>query len=72
LSLYAGDCRPYGDERVNGLVVDRDSDDFAALCLPDAPMTVHVIQGAGDTFIDEVPRGLEVRDVTAPHGEPAV
>ena len=72
LSLFAGDCRPYGDEIVNGLVVDRDSDDFAASCLPDAPMTVHVAQEAGDTFIDDVLRGLEVRNVTAPHGNPAV
>jgi hypothetical protein len=68
LSLYAGDCRPYGDELVDDLVVDRESDDFAAWCLPDTPMEVHVTQDAGDTFIDDVLRGLEVRDVTSPHG----
>jgi len=32
-------------------------------------MTVHATQEPGDTFIDDVLRGLEVRDVTAPHGE---
>jgi hypothetical protein len=51
---------------VNGLVVDRQSDDFAGWCLPDAPMTVHATQEPGDTFIDDVLRGLEVRNVTAP------
>jgi hypothetical protein len=66
VSLYAGECTPYGDEMVNGLTVDRESDDFAAWCLPDAPMTVHVTQEPGDTFIDDVLRGLEVRNVTAP------
>jgi hypothetical protein len=63
LSLYAGECTSYGDEMVNGVVVDRESDDFAAWCVPDAPMTVHVTQEAGDTFIDDVLRGLEVRNV---------
>jgi hypothetical protein len=63
LSLYAGKCTPYGDEMVNGLVVDRESDDFAAWCVPDATMSVHVTQEAGDSFIDDVLRGLEVRNV---------
>jgi len=34
LSLYAGECTPYGDEKVNGLTVDRESEDFAAWSCP--------------------------------------
>jgi hypothetical protein len=64
--LYPGDCKPYGDEMVNGMVVDRESDDFATWCIPHEPMEVHVTQDPGDTFIDDVLSGLEVRDVTAP------
>jgi hypothetical protein len=66
LHLFAGECTPYGDEMVNGVVVDRESDDFAAWCLPDAPMIVHATQEPGDTFIDVVLRRLEVRNVTVP------
>lgn len=70
LHLFAGDCTPYGDEMVNGLAVDRESDDFAAWCIPDAPMTVHVSQEPGDTFIDDVLSRLEVRNVNPPAAPP--
>jgi hypothetical protein len=68
--LFPGECTSYregeggfGDiEMVNGLAVDRD-DEFAAWCIPDASMTVHVYQNQGDTFIDDVISGLEIRAV---------
>jgi hypothetical protein len=63
--LFPGECTPYGDEMVNGLTVDRD-DEFAAWCIPHAPMTVHVYQEPRDTFIDDVLSGLEVRNVNPP------
>jgi hypothetical protein len=47
---------------VNGLAVSRD-DEFADWCVPNASMTVHVYQRRGDTFIDDVLDGLEVRNV---------
>lgn len=80
--LFPGECAPYHEgeggfdhiEMVNGLAVSRDSDDFAAWCIPHASMTVHVYQEPGDTFIDDVLGGLEVRNVnlaagptTSPH-----
>jgi hypothetical protein len=82
LLLFPGECAPYREgeggfdhiEMVNGLAVSRDSDDFAAWCIPHASMTVHVYQEPGDTFIDDVLGGLEVRNVnlaagptTSPH-----
>jgi hypothetical protein len=54
---------------VNGLTVDRD-DEFAAWCIPHAPMTVHVYQEPGDSFIDDVLGGLEVRNVNPPAAPP--
>jgi hypothetical protein len=47
---------------VNGLAVNRD-DEFADWCAPQASMTVHVYQESGDTFIDDVLGGLEIRNV---------
>jgi hypothetical protein len=64
--LFAGECTPYGDEMVNGLALDRETDDFAAWCIPHAPMEVHVTQEPGDTFIDDALAGLEVRNVNPP------
>lgn len=57
--LFPVECTPYDEgeggfddiEKVDGLAVDRESKDFAAWCVPDASMTVHVYQGPGDTFI---------------------
>jgi hypothetical protein len=71
ISLFPGECAPYREgegafddiESVNGLAVSRDSEDFAAWCVPHASMTVHVYQEPGDTFIDDVLRGLEIRNV---------
>ena len=68
--LYAGECTPYREsedgfddiEMVNGLAVSRD-DEFAYWCVPKASMTVHVSQEPGDTFIDDVLDGLEIRNV---------
>jgi hypothetical protein len=68
--LFPGECTPYHEgeggfddiEMVNGLAVSRD-DEFANWCVPDASMTVHVYQRPGDTFIDDVLHGLEVRKV---------
>ena len=69
--LFVGECTPYHEgeggfdhiEMVGGLAVSRDSQDFAAWCIPDGSMTVHVYQKPGDTFIDAVLGGLEVRNV---------
>jgi hypothetical protein len=68
--LFAGECTPYHEgaggfddiEMVNGLAVSRD-DEFANWCVPKASMTVHVYQEPGDTFIDDVLGGLEIRNV---------
>jgi hypothetical protein len=49
---------------VNGLAVSRESNDFAAWCIPEASMTVHVTQEPGGTFIDLVLEGLDVRNVS--------
>lgn len=72
ISLFPGECEPYREgegfdsiEVVHGLAVSRESDDFAAWCDPHASMTVHVSQGPGDTFIDDVLAGLEIRNVNA-------
>jgi hypothetical protein len=70
--LFPGECAPYregqggfdGIQMVDGLAVSRESEDFAAWCIPDAGMTVHVYQERGDSFIDDVLRGLEVRNVS--------
>jgi hypothetical protein len=67
--LFPGKCTPYGDEMFNGLTVDRD-DEFAAWCIPHAPMTVHVYQEPRDSFIDDVLSGLEVRNVNPPAAPP--
>jgi hypothetical protein len=68
--LFPGKCTPYHEgeggfddiEMVNGLAVSRD-DEFADWCVPKASMTVHVYQERGDTFIDDVLDGLEIRNV---------
>jgi hypothetical protein len=70
LQLFPGECTPYHEgeggfddiEMVNGLAVNRD-DEFADWCAPQASMTVHVYQESGDTFIDDVLGGLEIRNV---------
>lgn len=72
IQFFPGDCSPYREgksgfdhiEMVDGLAVSRESDDFAAWCVPEAAMTVHVSQEPGDTFIHDVLRGLEIRNVT--------
>jgi hypothetical protein len=72
VTLFPGPCTRYREEEggfdeiemVNGLAVSRESDDFAAWCIPHASMTVHVSQKPGDPFIDDVLRGLEVRSVS--------
>lgn len=69
--LFPGECAPFREgeggfdhiEMINGLAVSRESDDFANWCIPDASMTIHVYQQPGDTLIDDVLRGLEVRNV---------
>lgn len=69
--LFPGKCTPFSEaeggfddiEMVNGLAVDR-SNDFAAWCIPEASMTIHVYQERGDAFIDDVLSGLEVRNVS--------
>ena len=69
--LFPGTCTPYHQaddgfdniEMINGLAVDR-SNDFAAWCIPEASMKVHVYQEPGDTFIDQVLDGLDVRNVS--------
>lgn len=69
--LFPGKCTPYSEtedgfdniEMINGLAVDR-SNDFAAWCIPATSMTVHVYQESGDTFIDQVLEGLDVRNVS--------
>ena len=70
IQLFPGECAPYREgegfddiEQVGGLAVSRESEDFAAWCVPHASMTVHVSQEPGDTFIDDVLRGLEIRNV---------
>ena len=68
--LFAGKWMPHHEgkggfddiEMVNGLAVSR-ADEFADWCVPKASMTVHVYQEPGGTFIDEVPDGLEIRNV---------
>jgi len=68
--LFAGECTPYHEgeggfddiEMVNGLAVSRD-DEFADWCVPKASMTVHVYQDPGDTFIDDMLDGLQIRNV---------
>jgi hypothetical protein len=68
--LFPGECTPYHEgedgfddiEMVNGLAVSRDGE-FADWCVPKASMTVHVYQEPGDTFIDDVLDGLEIRNV---------
>jgi hypothetical protein len=75
--LFPGKCTSYEEgedgfdeiEMVNGLAVDLSSD-FAAWCIPEASMTVHLYQERGDTFIDDVLRGLEVRNVNLPPSSP--
>jgi hypothetical protein len=69
-SSSPGECAPYREgegfddiELVGGLAVIRESEDFAAWCVSHASMTVHVSQEPGDTFIDDVIRGLEIRNV---------
>lgn len=70
--LFPGECRPYQEgensfdhiEAVNGLMVSRESDDFASWCVPGESMTVHVYQDPGDTFIDDVLSGVLVRNVS--------
>ena len=71
--FFPGKCTPYreadggfdGIEMVNGLAVSRESNDFAAWCIPEASMTVHVNQEpGGGTFIDLVLEGLDVRNVS--------
>jgi hypothetical protein len=72
--LFPGECTPYREgeggfddiEMVNGLAISRESDDFASWCVPQESMRVHVYQEPGDTFIDDVLSGLEVRDVNLP------
>lgn len=69
--LFPGKCTPYREaedgfdhiEMINGRAVDR-SNDFAAWCIPEASMTVHVYQEPRETFIDQVLEGLEVRSVS--------
>lgn len=69
--LFPGECTPYREgedgfddiEMVNGLAVDR-SNDFAAWCIPEGSMRVHVYQEPGGTFIDQVLEGLDVRNVS--------
>lgn len=70
ISFFPGECAPYREgkgfdsiEVVHGLAVSRESDDFAAWCVPHASMTVHVSQEPGGTFIDDVLKGLEIRNV---------
>ena len=70
ISLFPGECAPYREgkgfdsiEVIHGLAVSRESDDFAAWCVPRASMTVHVSQEPGDTFIDDVLAGLDIRNV---------
>ena len=69
--LFVDECIPYHEgeggfdpiEMVGGLAMSRDSEDFAAWCIPEASMTVHVYQEPGDAFIDAVLGKLEVRIV---------
>jgi hypothetical protein len=71
VTLFPGKCTRYREgeggfdeiEMVNGLAVSRESDDFADWCIPHASMIVHVSQRPGDTFIDDLLRGLEIRNV---------
>jgi hypothetical protein len=68
--LFPGECTPYHEgeggfddiEMVNGFAVSLD-DAFADWCVPNASMTVHVYQEPGDTFIDDVLDGLQIRNV---------
>lgn len=68
--LFPGKCTPFHEgeagfddiEMVNGLAVSRD-EAFADWCVPKESMTVHVYQGSGDTFIDDVLDGLQIRNV---------
>ena len=70
--LFPGECSPYQEgqdgfdhiEAVNGLMVSRESDDFASWCVPEESMIVHVYQDPGDTFIDDVLSGVRVRNVS--------
>jgi hypothetical protein len=69
--LFPGKCLPYREgeggfdhvDMVNGLAVSRESNDFAAWCIPRASMTVHVYQEPCDSFIDHVLDGFDVRNV---------
>jgi hypothetical protein len=71
VTLFPGECTRYREgeggfdeiEMVSGLAVSRESDDFADWCIPHASMIVHVSQKPGDAFIDDVLRGLEIRNV---------
>lgn len=74
LDLFPGKCTAYREgedgvddiDMVNGRAVSRGgggNGNDANFCLPEASMVVHVYEPPGDTFVDQVLHGLEIRNV---------